>query len=478
MPQMDCLESKPKRSDFQIKMFAHAKTMNDSEAKSQGKWLRLSTLGLLYFVQGAPYGFQTACLPLILRQNGLSFTEIGVMKLLFLPWVCKPLYAPLVERWRTRNWWLTASMLALGVTCAVAGFTTSPTQLASLSLLMFILNFFSATQDIATDSLAVRVLEPEELGAGNTVQVVAYKAGSVFAGGLLLWIKDILHWSGMFLVFGSIYFVCVVLMNALGLVRRSSAAFDAKNKARMKASDPNLLKADLSRSSGDVVSDVLSVKGTLFMMAFVLFYKLCERAEQTFTLFMVDKRVPTATLAMWSTVMRTISLLGSTRGGYILSRSSSPASPRSVLVFYTLLRSLPIACQLAIVHSWGPEKVEDPDWVFGGASLLNRDRAFMYAGFACISATLFAAGVITTATFTLMMRLSQRAPESVKGTHYTTLATFEVLGKLAFASVAGGVIDHFGLEHTFVGFVVLAALCVPLALNIPEEGWSTTEKKS
>ncbi len=38
------------------------------------KWLRFGTLGLLYFVQGAPYGFQTACLPLILRQAGLSFT--------------------------------------------------------------------------------------------------------------------------------------------------------------------------------------------------------------------------------------------------------------------------------------------------------------------------------------------------------------------------------------------------------------------
>ncbi len=31
--------------------------------------LRLATLGLLYFVQGAPYGFQTACLPIILREG-------------------------------------------------------------------------------------------------------------------------------------------------------------------------------------------------------------------------------------------------------------------------------------------------------------------------------------------------------------------------------------------------------------------------
>lgn len=441
---------------------------------SQGKWLRLGTLALLYFVQGAPYGFQTACLPLILRKHGLSFTEIGVMKLLFLPWVCKPLFAPFVEGWRTKNWWLTASMLALGFTCVIAGFTTSPQELASLSFLMFVLNFFSATQDIATDSLAVRVLQPEELGAGNTVQVVAYKAGSVFAGGLLLWIKDVVHWSGMFIIFGSIYFVCVILLNTLGLVHRSSAHSDAKTKSQLKNSDPPI-KADEVRTKEDILPDLISVNGTVFMISFVLFYKLCERAEQTFSLFMVDKRVPNSTMALWSTIMRTASLLGSTHGGYILSKLE-PVSPRSVLVKFTFLRAIPICGQWAIIHYWGTGPVEDADWIFGGAALLNRDRVLMYSGFACTTLTLFAAGVITTATFALMMRLSQKAPERVKGTHYTTLATFEVLGKLAFASVAGSLIDGFGLEKTFTLFIALAVLCVPLAMRIPEQGWSLLKK--
>lgn len=91
----------------------------------------------------------------------------------------------------------------------------------------------------------------------------------------------------------------------------------------------------------------------------------------------------------------------------------------------------------------------------------------MYSGFACTSATLFCAGVVTTSTFTVMMRLSQRAPEDLKGTHYTTLATFEVLGKLAFASLAGALIDAFGLEVMFMAFVLLGALCVPLVAVMP-----------
>jgi hypothetical protein len=43
---------------------------------------------------------------------------------------------------------------------------------------------------------------------------------------------------------------------------------------------------------------------------------------------------------------------------------------------------------------------------------------------------LFESGAITTATFTLMMRLSQTAPSALQGTHYTVLATCEVFGKL------------------------------------------------
>ena len=66
------------------------------------------------------------------------------------------------------------------------------------------------------------------------------------------------------------------------------------------------------------------------------------------------------------------------------------------------------------------------------------DSALMYLGFATTSATLFSAGVVTTATFTVMMSVSKSAavalPESalgdLAGTHYTVLATAEILGKL------------------------------------------------
>jgi hypothetical protein len=177
--------------------------------------------------------------------------------------------------------------------------------------------------------------------------------------------------------------------------------------------------------------------------------------------------------------MRTFSLLGSTYGGYALSSSVS-GRPRwtivNFLAVFAGLRAAPIALQASIVHIWHD---------FSG----QHEWLIKNIGLCCTCCTLFCAGAITTATFTLMMHLSQRAPLGAQGTHYTMLATFEVLGKLLFASVAGMtrminnaltfslsyinlfagfLIDSFGLNIMFLAFFVLAVLCVPFVLMLPK----------
>ena len=131
-------------------------------------------------------------------------------------------------------------MSALAATCFAAAALSSPDDLAGLAGLMLALNLFSASQDVATDSLAVgntgflknkslevtqgdlyfqvRILDDEELGAGNTVQVVAYKSGSVFAGGVLLLVRDSFGWAAMFNAFAGIYVVAVLLLSRIRFV--------------------------------------------------------------------------------------------------------------------------------------------------------------------------------------------------------------------------------------------------------------------
>jgi len=70
-------------------------------------------------------------------------------------------------------------------------------------------------------------------------------------------------------------------------------------------------------------------------------------------------------------------------------------------------------------------------------------------------------GVVTTATFTMMMQCSRRAPPGVQASHYTVLATCEVVGKLAFTSACGWLTDYAGYRLLFLIFAVLSAVVLP-----------------
>ena len=55
-----------------------------------------------------------------------------------------------------------------------------------LMVAVLLLNLLAATQDIATDGLAVDLLAPAERGLANGIQVAGYRVGMIVGGGLLL----------------------------------------------------------------------------------------------------------------------------------------------------------------------------------------------------------------------------------------------------------------------------------------------------
>jgi MFS family permease len=99
-------------------------------------------------------------------------------------------------------------LLALLLLLAIAAF--DPYSLAERDgvyhffVLMFLVNLFAATQDIATDGLAVRSLSFAERGLGNGVQVAGYRIGLVIGGGLLLYLIGTWDWQLAFLLLAAV----------------------------------------------------------------------------------------------------------------------------------------------------------------------------------------------------------------------------------------------------------------------------------
>lgn len=136
-------------------------------------------LGSLYMAQGIPGGLLAHALPALMREQGVSLAVIGGLKLLALPWVLKFLWAPWIDRYcyaksgAHRSWIIPMQLSAALVLLVIAGLgqawlTTS--GMVVFVVLLALLNLVTATQDIATDGLTVKLTPPSFRGLANSVQ--------------------------------------------------------------------------------------------------------------------------------------------------------------------------------------------------------------------------------------------------------------------------------------------------------------------
>ncbi len=170
---------------------------------------RLGLLLALYLAQGVPFGVYSQALPAILRSYDAPLSLISLSGLLAIPWALKVFWSPLVDRYywpsigHRRSWILPMNAGLAMVMASLCWFNPENLREASgvywLFGLLFLVNLFAATQDIATDGLAVRILSSEERGLGNGIQVSAYRVGIIIGGGLLLLVLDTLGWAQAFI---------------------------------------------------------------------------------------------------------------------------------------------------------------------------------------------------------------------------------------------------------------------------------------
>ena len=146
----------------------------------------LLLLTSLYIAQGLPYGFFTQALPVLMRENGASLKAISATSLLFLPWALKFLWAPMVDQIGTRRGWILPIQFIAAIGAALLALIDPARGFMAVFVAVFAFNALAAIQDVATDGLAVRLLDARARGLGNGIQVGAYRIGMVLGGGLLL----------------------------------------------------------------------------------------------------------------------------------------------------------------------------------------------------------------------------------------------------------------------------------------------------
>ncbi|MGH8444494.1 MAG: MFS transporter [Solimonas sp.] len=390
----------------------------------------LLLLSALYLAQGLPYGFFTQALPVLMREAGYSLVTIGATSFLFLPWALKFLWAPYVDHYGTRKRWLLPLQLAAAGGAALLATLEFSESLRLVFVALVIFNLLAATQDIATDGLAVTLLGPRERGLGNGIQVGGYRLGMVLGGGLLLWIYSVAGWQLMFV--GMAALLLLTLLPVLGL---------REPPRQPAAAHPGAL-----RVAGGWWQR-LRQPGVPLFLALISFYKFGDSMGAALVgPFMKDAGVTTAQIALIKGTLASASALaGAAIGGWL---AWSWGRRRALLAGG-------IAQTLSLLM-----------YALAALQLGGADFNFGLIVSACIAEHVLG-GIATVALFTLMMDASD---VEHAGTDYTLLACTVAVAQ-GLASLSAGVIAQlFGYPVMFGLSVLLSAAGAALLLVALDRG--------
>ena len=114
----------------------------------------------MYFAQALPNAAVATLSVVMFKNLGLSNTEIALYtSWLYLPWVIKPLWSPLVDLFGSKRGWTVALQFVVGLAFALVALTLPAPDFLQLTLAMFwLLAFASATHDIAADGFYMLAL--------------------------------------------------------------------------------------------------------------------------------------------------------------------------------------------------------------------------------------------------------------------------------------------------------------------------------
>jgi PAT family beta-lactamase induction signal transducer AmpG len=155
------------------------------EKNSRSPW---SWIPSLYFAEGLPYVVVMTLAVVMYKGMGLSNTDIALYtSLLYLPWVIKPFWSPLVDLIGTRRKWVWLMQLIIGAALAGVALTVPLPDFFRWSLAFFwLLAFSSATHDIAADGYYLLATTEREQSFFVGIRSTFYRIAMIGGQGLLV----------------------------------------------------------------------------------------------------------------------------------------------------------------------------------------------------------------------------------------------------------------------------------------------------
>ncbi|GAB2483056.1 MFS transporter [Algoriphagus taiwanensis] len=234
---------------------------------SKNPWIWVPSL---YLTESVPYVIIITVSVIMYKSLGISNADIGLYtSFLYLPWVIKPIWSPILELFGNKKKWFLSMQLILSLVFLGVGLTTGLNQFFTITLAFFWMGAFaSATNDIASDGLYLIALKPDQQSFFVGMRSTFYRVGMITGQGLIVVIAGNLEeslgdptkaWSWTMIIVAG-------LMLLLTLVN----FFSTPNVQEIR------VKKEDQPSFGKVFSTFFTKKNIGLSLGFVLLYRLGE----------------------------------------------------------------------------------------------------------------------------------------------------------------------------------------------------------
>jgi len=159
--------------------------MKRKKNKVRNPWLWVPPL---YLAEGLPYVVVMTVSVIMYKRLDVSNTEIALYtSWLYLPWVIKPFWSPVVDLLKTKRFWIIIMQFFIGAGLAGVALTLPTEKFFQYTLAFFwLMAFSSATHDIAADGFYMLGLKEHQQAYFVGIRSTFYRLAMLSGQGLLV----------------------------------------------------------------------------------------------------------------------------------------------------------------------------------------------------------------------------------------------------------------------------------------------------
>ncbi|OGU35276.1 MAG: MFS transporter [Ignavibacteria bacterium GWB2_35_6b] len=159
--------------------------MKSEKAESRNAWFWIPSL---YFTEGLPYVIVMTVSVIMYKKLEISNTDIALYtSWLYLPWVIKPLWSPVVDIFKTKRFWIIIMQLVIGAGLAGVALTIPTDNFFKYTLaFLWLTAFSSATHDISADGFYMIGLSKHDQAFFVGIRSTFYRIAMITGQGLLV----------------------------------------------------------------------------------------------------------------------------------------------------------------------------------------------------------------------------------------------------------------------------------------------------